>query len=108
MTSGNMTTLPIDVVAPGARLAANVLGTDGRVLMTAGGVLSAAALAQLSRLGIVSVAVEAATDAVQSNAAEAALRARLAHLFRACPPDAGGDAKLLFQVVLAHRLEDLQ
>ena len=108
MTPDDSTAVPLDRVRPGARLAAAVLGVDGQVLMTAGGVLTEAALEKLARRGIVAIAVEPQRDEAELDAARDALRQRLGHLFRGCDTEGDSAAQMLFTAVLAHRLEPLQ
>ncbi len=109
MSSANTATLPLGEAPPGARLAADILGADGQVLMTAGTVLSEASLQGLARRGIASVVIEVQRAEAELNAARATLRRRLGHLFRRCDTEAaGGAAQMLHQTVLAYRLETLQ
>lgn len=100
--------LPLGEVQPGARLTAAVLGTDGQVLMTAGSILTEAALEKLAQRGIVAVAVEPRRDEAELDAARQALHQRLDHLFRQCDMENDSGAQTLFRAVLAYRLETLQ
>lgn len=100
-------TLALSEVRPGARLTAPVLGADGQVLMTTGGMLTEAALEKLARRGIVAVTVETPRDETELNAARDALRQRLGHLFRQCDLEGDSGAQLLFKAVLEYRLEAL-
>lgn len=108
MKPDDATTIPLSAVRPGARLRAAVLGADGKVLMTAGSLLSEAALEKLAARGVVAVAVDAERDEAEIEAARAALRRRLAYLFRKCDLEhAGTPAQLIHQAVLKLRLEGL-
>lgn len=108
MTSDNPPTVPLDAVQPGARLAAALLGADGQVLMTAGSLLTEAALQRLARRGVLAVAVEPQHDEAELTAAREALRLRLAHLFRRCPQEGDSAAQAVFNAVLEYRLETLR
>jgi len=108
MNTEDSSTIPLSEVPPGARLIAAVLGADGQVLMTAGSILSEAALEQLARRGIATVSVELQRDEADLNAAREALHLRLGHLFRRCDLEGDRGAQTLFKAVLAHRLEALQ
>lgn len=108
MNPEDSTTIPLGAVRPGARLAAAVLGADGQVLMTAGSLLSEAALEKLGARGVVAVAVEPERDEAELEAARAARRRRQAYLFRKCDlEDAAGAAQTLYKTVLTYRLEAL-
>ncbi len=68
---------------PGMILFDELLDGQGHILLPHGTVLSAATIAQLSRHGIESVTVQVAAGAVaESEADQAAIALRLAHLFR--------------------------
>ena len=109
MNTDEPPTVPLASVAPGARLTAAVLGADGQVLMTAGTLLTEAALEKLAVRGIVAVAVELQRSEAELDAARDALRRRLAYLFRRCDMEqAGGGARMLFIAVLKHRMEALR
>ena len=111
MSTEKSVALPLASVQPGARLTAPVLGADGQVLMTAGSILTEAALAKLAQRGIaaVAIAVETKRDEAELIAARAELRQRLGHLFRKCDLQSGnGCAPLLFRTVLDYRLEALR
>lgn len=109
MNTDEPPTVPLASVAPGARLTAAIRGADGQVLMTAGSLLTEAALEKLAARGIVAVAIEIQCSEAELNAARDALRQRLSHLFRRCDlDDAGGAARTLFNAVLVRRLEDLR
>lgn len=107
MNSENSIELPLDQVPAGARLTAAVLGADKQVLMTAGSILTEAALEKLAERGIATVAIEPQRDEAQIAAARAALEQRLRHLFRRCDLEHDDGARLLFKAVLDHRLEAL-
>ncbi|MBI5901292.1 MAG: hypothetical protein HZB40_18990 [Rhodocyclales bacterium] len=101
--------LALDGVVPGTRLAEDVRAGDGQVLLTAGTVLTEAALEKLAARGIATLAVARPCDEVELQAAREALELRLRQLFRHCDlehPDAA--ARQLFEAVLAHRLEDIR
>ena len=100
--------VPLASLAPGARLAAAVLGADGQVLMTAGTLLTEATLAKLAARGIVAVAIGSQRSEAELAATRDALRQRLAGMFRKCALDEGGAARMLFDAVLDHRMEDLR
>ena len=108
MTSDSPPSVPLDTVRPGARLAAALLGADGQVLMTAGSILTEAALQRLARRGIVDVAVEPQHDEAELTAAREALRQRLEHLVRRCPMESNSDAQSVFNAVLEYRLGTLR
>lgn len=109
MKTDDFPTVPLASVAPGARLAAAVLGADGHVMMTAGSQLTEATLEHLAARGVVAVAIETPRGEAELNATRDATRQRLAHLFRGCDlDDAAGAARMLFDAVLERRLEDLQ
>ena len=102
-------TLPLAEVQPGARLAAAVLGAEGRVLMTAGEIVTEAALEELARRGIARLAIEAQRNDAELNAAREALRRRIGHLFRRCDLEGDGSgARTLFRAVLDYRLKALR
>lgn len=68
---------------PGMILFDELLDGQGHVLLPHGAVLTSATIAQLARHGIESVAVQVAAGAVaESEADQAAIAQRLAHLFR--------------------------
>lgn len=68
---------------PGMILFDELLDGQGHILLPHGTVLTAATIAQLSRHGIESVTVQVAAGAVaESEADQAAIALRLAHLFR--------------------------
>lgn len=75
--------------------------------MTAGSILTEAALEKLAERGIATVAIEPQRDEAQIAAARAALEQRLRHLFRRCDLEHDDGARLLFKAVLDHRLEAL-
>lgn len=108
MNTENSVVMPLGEVPAGARLTAAVLGADKQVLMTAGSVLTAAALEKLAQRGIATVAIEAQRDEAELAAAREAARQRLDHLFRRCDLANDEGAKMLFKAVLEHRLEALQ
>jgi len=108
MTSENSLTIPLSEALPGTRLAAAVLGADGQVLMTAGSVLTDSSLQGLNRRGIASVEVVAQRDESELIAARDIQRQRLARLFRRCETEGESSGALLYQAVLAYRLETLQ
>lgn len=111
MSTENSVALPLASVQPGARLAAAVLGADGQVLMTAGAILTEAALKKLAQRGIaaVAIAVETRRDEAELVAAREALRQRLGHLFRKCDMQSGDrHAQMLYRAVLDYRLEALR
>lgn len=108
MNTDQFPTVPLTSVAPGALLAAEVLGADGQVLMTAGSLLTEAALEKLAARGIVALAIEVRRSEAELNAARDALRQRLGYLFRKCDLAEGGAARMLFDAVLARRLEDVR
>jgi hypothetical protein len=109
MNAEDSATLPLDSVQSGARLAAAVLGADGQVLMTAGSILTEAALEKLTHHGVVAVVIAPQRDEAELNAAREALRLRLKHLFRKCEMESeNGSAQMLFKAVLAYRLDALR
>lgn len=108
MNTENSVVLPLAEAPVGARLAAEVLGADKQVLMTAGSILTAAALEKLAQRGIATVAIEPQRDEAQLAEARAAHEQRLRHLFRRCDLEHDDGARLLFKAVLDHRLESLQ
>lgn len=109
MNTDDFTTVPLAAARPGDRLTAAVLSADGQVLMTAGSILTEAALGKLGERGIVTIAVAGQRDEAELNAAREALRQRLRFLFRKCDTDdKRGAAHMLFMAVLDHRLEAVQ
>jgi hypothetical protein len=108
MNTDPLPTVPLASVAPGALLAAEILGADGKVLMTAGSLLTEGALEKLAARGIVAVAIEIRRSEAELNVARDAARLRLGHLFRKCDLAAGGAARMLFDAVLERRLEDVR
>lgn len=109
MNTRALPTVPLASVTPGARLARDVPGADGQVLLAAGTVLTEGALEGLAARGIAQVALEPQHSAAELDAARDALRQRLAHLFRRCDlDDASGAARQLFDAVLERRLEELR
>lgn len=108
MNTNGSSTIPLSDVPAGTRLTATVLGADGQVLMTAGSVLTEAALEKLALRGIVAVTIEPPRDEAALNVAREALRRRLDHLFRQCDLASDDGAQTLFTAVLAYRLETLQ
>jgi len=108
MNTENSVVLPLAEVPAGARLTAAVLGADKQVLMTAGSILTSAALEKLSQRGVTEVSIEAPKDEAQLAATRAALEQRLRHLFRRCDLEHDEGARLLFKAVLDHRLETVQ
>ncbi|MBI5108582.1 MAG: hypothetical protein HZA62_07520 [Rhodocyclales bacterium] len=109
MNTDDFANVPLASVAPGARLAAAVVGADGHVLMTAGSQLTEAILEGLAARGVVAVAIEAPRGEPELAAARDGARQRLVHLFRGCDLDEdGGAARMLFDAVLERRLEDLR
>lgn len=101
-------TLPLDRAAAGMRLAVDLRDDSGAILLAAGSELSGALLNALGRRGIERVVVidESALNAEDGEARREAIRTRLAHLFRR----AGGSEadRLLFEALLAYRLEQLR
>lgn len=108
MTNPDAATIPLGEAKVGARLAAPVLGADGQVLLAAGSILTEATLERLARRGVANVAVEALRDEAELAAAREALGERLAYVFRRCDLDGDGCAQMLYQAVLAYRLENLR
>lgn len=108
MNTKDSSTISLSEVQAGARLTAAVLGADGQVLMTAGSILTAAALEKLAQRGIVTVTVEPQRDEAELKLAREAVRQRLDHLFRRCNLASDSGAQTLLKAVLTYRLEALQ
>ncbi|MCX7165408.1 MAG: hypothetical protein NTV11_03925 [Rhodocyclales bacterium] len=108
MNTKDSSTISLSEVHAGARLTAAVLGADGQVLMTAGSILTEAALEKLAQRGIVAVTIEQQRDEAELTEASEALHRRLDDLFRRCDLEGDSGAQTLFEAVLAYRLEALQ
>jgi hypothetical protein len=109
MNTDTLTTLALAAASPGTRLAQDVRGGDGQVLLTAGTVLTQNALEKLAARGVVAVTVARPRSEAESNAAREVVRQRLGHLFRRCDlEDAESPARQLFDAVLDRRLEDIR